>query len=559
MNTIGTEILGSRYRILRPLGGGGMKSVYLAEDLKLNNRLCAVAAMIDNFANPSEQQAAVAAFQREADMLAALRNEHIPQIYDKFSEQQNHYLVMEFVEGDTLENRIRTMGKLSGLETIDIAIQILDTLEYLHGLKPPVIYRDMKPSNVMILPDGKVKLIDFGIARFFQTSTMTTMGTPGYAPPEQYGGKAEERSDLYALAATIHEALTGRTPVPFDFPPLCELMTGSNQHLSDLLAQALAEKVEERVPNAREFKSRLLAVKSERAAGPQPLPQLVQLQSDRTGSLRTISTQPGGQTWVFNDRTQMPRAACQGSTSAHLSTGRQSSSRNISPSSSLGSSRSLQNNRAAVSSFGAQSAGSGNIAGDEEQTEVLVRGSADCSPAEAAIQGPNSHTWVFKEASGQLPKGRRSIPKILVGLASVAALVGAVAGINQWNEIQHEKALIAAHQAFEQRQQLALQEAERQRETLLQQEAKREAQLRKQQQEAALQRRREWRIRQAQQQEQASYPEGEPAESQGAPDAGVGPAFAKGIAGGMGQVVGETVGQALIGAFSGSAHGRHHR
>src|SRR5207244_1443880 len=105
-----------------------------------------------------EQKRAAAAFQREADMLASLRDEHIPQIYDKFSEGQNHYLVMELVEGGTLEDKLRAAGeKLGESELVEIALQIVETLQYLHSLNPPVIYRDMKPGNVMITPAGKVK------------------------------------------------------------------------------------------------------------------------------------------------------------------------------------------------------------------------------------------------------------------------------------------------------------------------------------------------------------------------------------------------------------------
>jgi len=559
MNSRGLEILGSRYRIVRPLGGGGMKSVYLAEDLKLNNRLCAVAAMIDNFASPNEQQAAVAAFQREADMLAALRNEHIPQIYDKFSEQQSHYLVMEFVEGDTLESRIRKAGKLSELEAIDIAMQILDTLEYLHGLNPPVIYRDMKPSNVMTTADRKVKLIDFGIARFFQTGTMTTMGTPGYSPPEQYGGTVEERSDLYALAATLHEALTGRTPVPFDFPPLNQLQPGTNQDLSDLLQQALSERVEDRVPNAREFRNRLSAIKAELTGAlrgfMQPLGQ-----NDRTGSLRSVTTQSDGQTWVFTDTARISAANSQSGALAAHSGGSRGLYQNISPSRSLRSSRGLANNRASVPPFAAQSAGSGYIAFDEEQTEVLARRPANSSRMAVSVGRPNQHSWVFQGASGELPKGRRSALKMFVGLASIAAIAFAgAAGINQWNEIQREKALIIAHQAFEQRQQLALQEAERQREVLVQQAAQREQSLRRQQQREAALERRQWRIQQAQQ--RASYAQAEPqqpepAQGEAQPGSDLGQVFAQSVVGAMGETVGGAIGQALVGGLSGS--GRNH-
>jgi len=554
MNTGGTEILGSRYRILKPLGGGGMKSVYLAEDLKLNNRLCAVAAMIDNFADPGEQRAAIAAFQREADMLAAVRNEHIPQIYDKFSEQQSHYLVMEFIEGETLESRIRTAGKLSELEIIDIAIQILDTLEYLHGLNPPVIYRDMKPSNVMTTPEGKVKLIDFGIARFFQSNSMTTMGTSGYAPPEQYSGKAEQRSDLYALAVSIHEALTGRTPVPFDFPPLSQLRAGSNRHLSDLLEQALADNVNDRIPNACEFKRRLLAIKSELKAPLQTSTRLVALQGGDASATRTLNAQPGGQTWVFNDTTQMSDAAGQ-SASVRPSTGRQSFSQNISPGSSVRGSRGLANNTAAAPGIG-----SGNITSDGEQTAILNRGLSDSSVGASAGLGSNGHTWVFQGASERPPNGHRSMIKMIVGLASIATVAfAAVTGINQWNDAEHAKALIAAHQAFEQQQQMALQEAERQKEILLQQAAQSRAELRKQQQrEIALERRREWEIRQAQQQARAHTPYAPPqgpGQTEATPAGGMGQVLAEGVAGAIGGAVGATIGQVIAGGISGSGHG----
>ena len=111
---------------------------------------------------------------------------------------------------------------------IDVALQVLDTLEYLHNLQPPVIYRDLKPSNVMLTPSGQVKLIDFGIARHFQPlSNATMIGTQGYAPPEQYRGKVETRSDLYALGATMHHALSGRDPAlepPFSFSTAAQAM-----------------------------------------------------------------------------------------------------------------------------------------------------------------------------------------------------------------------------------------------------------------------------------------------------------------------------------------------
>jgi len=179
-----------------------MKLVYLVEDRRLK-RKCALAEMIDTFTRPEEQRAAVVAFEREADILAGLENEHIPRIFDRFSENDHHYLAMEYVPGETLENRVAAAGgKLDEATVIEVAEQILDTLEYMHSLTPPIIYRDLKPSNIIIKPEGALKIIDFGIARHFQNQkTATMIGTQGYAPPEQYAGKAEIRSDLYALGS----------------------------------------------------------------------------------------------------------------------------------------------------------------------------------------------------------------------------------------------------------------------------------------------------------------------------------------------------------------------
>jgi hypothetical protein len=259
-------IVGSRYRVVRLLGGGGMKLVYLAQDLRLAARPCALAEMVDSFSDQQAQQQAAAAFQREANMLATLSNEHIPRVFDSFSEQNHHYLVMEHVEGVTLEQELTDAGgKLPELRLIDIALQILDTLEYLHNLNPPVIYRDLKPSNVMLTVAGAVKLIDFGIARHFQAGGNATMiGTQGYAPPEQYRGKVEFRSDLYALGATLHHALSGRDPAaepPFSFPPLRKLCPALAPALTELIDQSLSYDLDRRVPSAGEFKRRLAEIR----------------------------------------------------------------------------------------------------------------------------------------------------------------------------------------------------------------------------------------------------------------------------------------------------------
>jgi len=294
-------IIGGRYRVVKALGGGGMKLVYLAEDLRLAARRCALAEMVDSFTSPDAQRQAVAAFQREADMLAQLSNEHIPRVFDRFSEANRHYLVMEYIDGVTLEDELRESGgKLPAARVIDIALQILDTLEYLHHLDPPVIYRDLKPSNVMVTAEGQAKLIDFGIARFFQPLANATMiGTQGYAPPEQYRGRVEIRSDLYSLGATMHHAISGRDPAaeaPFSFPPLRKLCPDIDSRLGAVIDKALAYDVANRMHDASEFKQRLLEIKTgplgaASAQAPQPVGQPSSSQTPAGGAGR-IATPP---------------------------------------------------------------------------------------------------------------------------------------------------------------------------------------------------------------------------------------------------------------------------
>jgi serine/threonine protein kinase len=312
------DIVGERYRVVRVLGGGGMKQVYLAEDLRLSSRPCALAEMVDGFTSADAQRQAIVAFQREADMLAQLSNEHIPRVIDRFSEANRHYLVMEYIDGITLEERLKqSSGKTAAPEIVAIAIQILETLEYLHNLTPPVIYRDLKPSNVMITPAGLAKLIDFGIARHFAPlSNATMIGTQGYAPPEQYRGKVDARSDLYALGATMHQALSGRDPAaepPFSFPPLRKICPDIDPALATVVDQALAYDVVSRIHDASEFKRRLLALregalKPSPAPGASATPQAAQMQLP-LGSAGTWTTGPADELAVGNASPSSAEAA----------------------------------------------------------------------------------------------------------------------------------------------------------------------------------------------------------------------------------------------------------
>src|SRR3984957_3959656 len=260
--TSGT-VLQNRYEIERLLGGGGMGMVYLAHDHRLANRPCAVKEMVDHFIDQQQRIEANDYFAREADTLAQLKHAAIPAITDRFDDQNRHYLVMEYIEGRNLEeeNAVRGGPLPEGL-IIDIARQLCDVLAYLHGSTPPVVYRDMKPSNVMLTPRGRVVLVDFGIARLFKSARKGTMiGTLGFAPPEQYQGAIDPRSDIYSLGATLHYALTGRDPEkfpPFSFPKLKELCPEASNNLAAAIDSALSYGVEGRPQTIEAFRDMML-------------------------------------------------------------------------------------------------------------------------------------------------------------------------------------------------------------------------------------------------------------------------------------------------------------
>ncbi len=157
--------------------------------------------------NPQEIAEAAENFKREAHILAALKHPNLPSIYEQFSETGRWYLIMDFIEGETLEEHLmkKQEGHLSVEETLQIGLQLCTVLAYLHSRQPPIIFRDLKPSNIMLTPEGNLYLIDFGIARHFkpgQNRDTIALGSPGYAAPEQYGkAQTTPRSDIYSLGA----------------------------------------------------------------------------------------------------------------------------------------------------------------------------------------------------------------------------------------------------------------------------------------------------------------------------------------------------------------------
>jgi serine/threonine protein kinase len=263
-----SSLLQDRYRITQLVGQGGMGAVYLANDTRFSSKVCVVKEMLDHFSDPEQRETAMQNFYREADLLANLKHNSIPEVFDRFTEANRHYIVMEYINGSDLEARINEQGKpFDDKSVIGWAIQVCDVLSYLHHQKPPIIFRDMKPANLMLTNFGKIYLVDFGIARFFNPVQRGTMiGTQGYAPPEQYRGQVEPRTDLYALGATMHYMLTNRDPQnepPFSFPPVRELNPEVSPDVEALILRALDADIERRFASADDMLVELIRLGGE--------------------------------------------------------------------------------------------------------------------------------------------------------------------------------------------------------------------------------------------------------------------------------------------------------
>src|SRR5712692_9957273 len=258
-------LLHRRYVIVQTIGHGGMAAVYQARDTR-RGTICAIKEMSLSTVPANEQSQAIQNFLAEARILSRLNHPNLPAFTDFFTEGARHFLVMEFIDGSTLEDLLeRNNGPFTEPRVLGWARQLCDVLEYLHSQQPPVIFRDMKPGNVMLSRGGRIKLIDFGIARLFRSSgaqDTQLLGTPGFAPPEQYGGaQTDERSDIYSLAMTLYQLMTcsisekgfGLSDVHSKFP-----------HISPPVARALekatAMRLEDRYESIVVFRRALLGI-----------------------------------------------------------------------------------------------------------------------------------------------------------------------------------------------------------------------------------------------------------------------------------------------------------
>ena len=212
MTEVGTVIDG-KYEILKEIGRGGMSIVYLAMDKHLNKQWAV--KEIRKKGNGKNDEIVVNSLLAEANMMKKLDHPSLPRIVDIIDNGITIYVVMDYIEGESLDKILNEYGAQPEELVIAWAKQLCDALSYLHAQRPPIIYRDMKPANVMLKPEGNIKIIDFGIAREYKEQNLadtTVLGTKGYAPPEQYSGQTDPRSDIFALGMTMHHLLTGVDP-----------------------------------------------------------------------------------------------------------------------------------------------------------------------------------------------------------------------------------------------------------------------------------------------------------------------------------------------------------
>jgi serine/threonine protein kinase len=257
------QLLKKRYEIIGILGKGGMGCVYKVADRRQGGKVLAAKELRPGTMPLEKADEALAQFQTEARILARLTHPNIPKVYDYFSVRGAHYIVMEYIDGRTLEQLLLARrGKPidEGL-ALSWALQLCRAMHFLSVQNPrPIIFRDLKPSNIMIARDGRIKLIDFGIARFFKEDKREdtyVYGTPGYAAPEQYGtGQTDARSDVFSLGATLHHCLTGSNPSenPLHFPDPRRLNPAIRKETAAIVNKALELNMDKRYQSAREMK-----------------------------------------------------------------------------------------------------------------------------------------------------------------------------------------------------------------------------------------------------------------------------------------------------------------
>jgi hypothetical protein len=290
------EVLKERYSIDRLLGKGAYGTVYLARDTQLNQAVWAVKEILEGDLELDEQQEALLRFEREAAILKNLNHPGLPKVVDFFTIGSGHYLVMEYIEGKSFEDFCREHdGVVKQGEILPWIAKIADILEYLHSQSPPVIFRDLKPANIIITTGGRVKLVDFGIARHFDPAKehdTSNLGTPGFCAPEQYGkGQSDPRTDIYSIGTTLYFALSGQDMAPFNFnfPPLYDYNSTVTPKFNETVLKCLAIEQKDRFQTLRELKEALIEA---RAAARKPAGKNVRSVSPNIRALENMVRSP---------------------------------------------------------------------------------------------------------------------------------------------------------------------------------------------------------------------------------------------------------------------------
>ncbi len=249
---------------MRLIAKGGMGAVHLVTDVRSPQASWALKELSTEGIRPEEMAELIDDFRREAQLLRALEHPNLVKVYDNFSEGGKEFLVMEFVNGKTLGS-LASSKRLEEAEALSHAFQLCDVLMYLHSRQPPIIYRDLKPGNIMVEADsGILKLIDFGIVRFYKPGKhkdTKLLGTPGFAPPEQYGkGQTDARSDIFSLGVTLHVLLTNLDVAsdPWNYPPVRMLNPQVSKRLEQTIQRATELEVENRYQSIAEMRAALV-------------------------------------------------------------------------------------------------------------------------------------------------------------------------------------------------------------------------------------------------------------------------------------------------------------
>ena len=251
------SVIDGKYKVLNKVGQGGMSVVYLAMNERANKQWAIKEIRKDGVSNYEVVKQNLIA---ETDILKRLNHSNLPSIIDVIDCEDTFLIVMDYIEGNPLSDSLKNEGAQPQEKVIEWAKQICDVLGYLHSRQPPIIYRDMKPSNVMLKPDGNIMIIDFGTAREYKSASLadtTCLGTQGYAAPEQFGGQGQTdgRTDIYCLGATLYHLITGHNPCmpPYEMYPIRQWNPSLSSGLEEIIQKCTQKNPNDRYQSCAEL------------------------------------------------------------------------------------------------------------------------------------------------------------------------------------------------------------------------------------------------------------------------------------------------------------------